>query len=104
MQETLRSGSYRPHLFQYYRRWSTDLSETSESFALKKKLIGDPATPEELMALEGGSHEVYYKAWDLFSSTKAKILHMWQNSIQRFPKPSKTSAIQACGNTCKPLY
>jgi hypothetical protein len=36
VQETLRSGSYRPHLFQYYRRWSTDLSETSESFALKK--------------------------------------------------------------------
>ncbi len=49
----------------YYGRRSADLSETSESFALKRTLIDEPATPEELMALEGGSRELYYKAWDL---------------------------------------
>jgi CRISPR-associated protein Cas1 len=50
----------------YARRASSDgLSEISDGFARKKRLIGEPATPEELMALEGGSRELYYKSWDL---------------------------------------
>ncbi len=50
----------------YARRASSDgLSEISDGFARKRTLIGEPATPEELMALEGGSRELYYKSWDL---------------------------------------
>ena len=51
----------------YYARRvaSNGLSEISAGFAQKRALIGEPATPEELMALEGGSRELYYKSWNL---------------------------------------
>jgi len=50
----------------YARRAASDgLSEISSGFARKRALIEEPATPEELMALEGGSRELYYKSWDL---------------------------------------
>ena len=48
----------------YYARRGADLKSLIEDFAVKKAAIGIPATPEELMALEGGSRERYYGAWD----------------------------------------
>ena len=48
----------------YYARRGADLGRLLEDFALKKAAVGAPATPEELMALEGGSRERYYGAWD----------------------------------------
>jgi CRISP-associated protein Cas1 len=50
----------------YARRVAMNgLSEISAGFAEKRALTGEPATPEELMALEGGSRELYYKSWNL---------------------------------------
>ena len=48
----------------YYARRGADLKSLVEDFALKKAAVGIPATSEELMALEGGSRERYYGAWD----------------------------------------
>ena len=48
----------------YYARRGADLKSLVGDFALKKAAVGGPSTPEELMALEGGSREAYYGAWD----------------------------------------
>jgi len=51
-------------VLKYYGRRNDDLDETLTNFASKKAAIEMPATPEELMALEGGSRELYYNTWD----------------------------------------
>ncbi len=53
-------------VLKYYdRRGASDaLGEALQGFAAKSAMIEHPATPEELMALEGGSRELYYKTWD----------------------------------------
>lgn len=51
-------------VLKYYRGRGADLTAAVESFTLKKAAVEEPATPEELMALEGGSRELYYGCWD----------------------------------------
>ncbi len=51
-------------VLKYYRGRGADLAAAVEGFTLRKAAIEEPATPEELMALEGGSREVYYGCWD----------------------------------------
>ena len=53
-------------VLKYYRGrgGSEDLTAAVESFETRKELIEGPATTEELMALEGGSRELYYRCWD----------------------------------------
>ncbi len=51
-------------VLKYYRGRGADLAAAVDGFAAKKAVVGEPATPEELMALEGGSRELYYGCWD----------------------------------------
>jgi CRISPR-associated protein Cas1 len=51
-------------VLKYYGRRNGELEPALVDFALKRTLIDQPATPEELMALEGGSRELYYNTWD----------------------------------------
>lgn len=80
---------------RYYARRGADLSETAEAFAQRKQLIDLQDTPEELMALEGGSRELYYKAWDLI--LKGDDFEFGQRT--RRPPLNRVNALVSFGNS-----
>ena len=80
---------------KYYDRRGTDLSKTVETFALKSSLVDEQATPEELMALEGGSHKQYYQSWDLI--LKSNDFRFGQRT--RRPPMNRVNALVSFGNS-----
>jgi CRISPR-associated protein Cas1 len=79
----------------YYARRGADLSETVEDFARRRSLMDLQGTPEELMALEGGSRELYYKAWDLI--LKGEDFEFGQRT--RRPPMNRVNALVSFGNS-----
>jgi len=80
---------------KYYDRRGADLSKTVESIALKNSLLDQQATPEELMALEGGSRDQYYQSWDLI--LKSDDFRFGQRS--RRPPMNRVNALVSFGNS-----
>jgi len=79
----------------YYHRRGADLSETLELLALKKAQSEVPSTSEELMALEGGSRELYYEAWDFI--LKGEGFEFGQRT--RRPPQNRVNALVSFGNS-----
>ena len=79
----------------YYNRRSADLDETVGNFALKRTLVEEQSSPEELMALEGNSRELYYKAWD--SILKGDDFRFGQRT--RRPPMNRVNALVSFGNS-----
>lgn len=79
----------------YYAKRDVDLDEVLKDFAVKKTLVEDQATPEELMALEGNSRELYYKAWD--SILKSDDFKFGQRT--RRPPLNRVNALVSFGNS-----
>lgn len=48
----------------YYGRRGADLQDALAAFEVRKALVEEQGTTEELMALEGGCRELYYGCWD----------------------------------------
>jgi CRISPR-associated protein Cas1 len=82
-------------VIKYYDRRGADLGNAVEDFALRKALIEQPATPEELMALEGGSRELYYGAWDAI----LKIEDFKFEKRTRRPPANRINALVSFGNS-----
>jgi CRISPR-associated protein Cas1 len=82
-------------VLKYYRGRGADLVTAVESFALKKAAIEEPATTEELMALEGGSRELYYGAWDAI--LKGEDFEFEKRT--RRPPANRINALVSFGNS-----
>lgn len=79
----------------YYDKRGADLRETVGAFAAGKTLVEEQASPEELMALEGNSRELYYKAWD--SILKSDDFRFGQRT--RRPPMNRVNALVSFGNS-----
>ncbi len=82
-------------ILKYYNRRGTDLGDVVDTFALKRTLVDQPSTTEELMALEGGSRELYYKSWD--SILKGDDFEFGQRT--RRPPTNRVNALVSFGNS-----
>ena len=82
-------------VLKYYRGRGADLEDVVESFASKRALIERPATPEELMALEGGSRELYYGCWDAILKGDA---FKFEKRTRR-PPANRINALVSFGNS-----
>lgn len=82
-------------VLKYYNRRDTDLSAILDNFALKREHIRTPQTTEELMALEGGSRDLYYSAWD--SIFKSEDFHFGKRT--RRPPANRVNALISFGNS-----
>jgi CRISPR-associated protein Cas1 len=82
-------------VLQYYNRRGSELDEALQDFALKKTLVRQQASTEELMALEGGARELYYKAWD--SILKSEDFELGKRT--RRPPTNRVNALVSFGNS-----
>src|SRR5215212_6871308 len=80
---------------RYYNRRGLDYEETVRDFAVRRILAEEQATPEELMALEGNSRELYYKTWD--SILKSEDFKFGQRT--RRPPMNRVNALVSFGNS-----
>jgi len=82
-------------VLRYYRGRGADLAAAVDGFAVKKAGVGEPATPEELMALEGGSRELYYGCWDAILKGKGFAFE----KRTRRPPANRINALVSFGNS-----
>jgi len=82
-------------VLQYYGRRDADLVAPLAALTLKRAAIEVPATPEELMALEGGSRELYYGTWD--SILKGEDFKFEKRT--RRPPANRINALVSFGNS-----
>jgi CRISP-associated protein Cas1 len=82
-------------VLKYYLGRGVGLEDVVEDFASRKATLESPATPAELMALEGGSRELYYKGWDLI--LKGKDFRFGQRT--RRPPENRINALVSFGNS-----
>lgn len=82
-------------VLQYYNRRGSELDDALREFSFKKTLVQDQASTEELMALEGGARELYYKSWD--SILKSEDFELGKRT--RRPPTNRVNALVSFGNS-----
>jgi len=79
----------------YYRSRGNDLSAALEGMSSRKARLDEALTTDELMALEGGCRELYYKAWD--SILKGEDFKFEKRT--RRPPANRVNALVSFGNS-----
>jgi CRISP-associated protein Cas1 len=79
----------------YYERRGNDLSPLLAGMSSRRSRIESALTPEELMALEGGCREDYYKSWD--SILKGEDFKFEKRT--RKPPQNRINALVSFGNS-----
>ncbi len=82
-------------VLQYYNRRGADLEHNLADISQRKSLVPQQDSTEELMALEGGGRELYYKAWD--SILKGEDFEFGKRT--RRPPANRVNALVSFGNS-----